>query len=81
MREKNKSYSSSRDKNADKESEQVKTAQKEKESKKSFSYNNDNCEQTEKRSRGRPPLKEVKNDNAVVNDFAFNFLMDGILLM
>jgi len=81
MREKNKSYSSSRDKNADKESEQVKTAQKEKETKKSFSYNNDNCEQTEKRSRGRPPLREQKNENSVVNDFSLSFILDSMLLM
>ena len=69
MQERNKSRSSLRDSN------------KNNESKKSFSYNNDKCEKTQTRKRERPPLKEVKNENAIVNDFAFNFLMDGMLLM
>ncbi len=69
MQERNKSRSSLRDTN------------KNKKSKKSFSYNNDKCEKTQTRNKERPPLKEVKNESSVANDFAFNFLMDGIFLM
>ena len=67
MQERNKSRSSLRDSSN--------------ESKKSFSYNNNNCEKTQTRKRERPPLREVKNENSVSNDFAFNFLMDGMFLM
>ncbi len=69
MQERNKSRSSLRDSNRNNES------------KKSFSYNNDKCEKTDKRSRGRPPFKEVKNENSAVNDFSLNFILDSMLLM
>lgn len=68
MQEKSKSRSSLRDLNN--------------KSKKSFSYNNDNrCENTQTRIKERPPLKEVKNESSIVNDFALNFLMNGMFLM
>jgi hypothetical protein len=87
MKERNKTRESFKASNNSKESEQVKTAESEREnnSKKSFGYNNDNCEQTQQRSRGRPPLKEVKNEksneNSNVNSFSLDFLLDSMLLM
>jgi hypothetical protein len=69
MQEKNKSRSSLKNLNRSKESE------------KSFSYNNDDCEKTDKRSRGRPPLKEAKNENSNTNDFSLDFALDLMLLM
>lgn len=67
MQEKNKSRGSLRDSN--------------KESKKSFCYNNDKYKKTQTRKRERPPLKEMENESSVANDFAFNFLLDGMILM
>ena len=69
MQETNKSRSSLRDSN------------KSNESKNSFSYNNNKCEKTDNRSRRRPPLKEVKNENSNVNDFSLSFILDSMLLM